>query len=351
MVSASARGVRLIDPRQVACIALCIAAAGGAASGYALLDFPSDVAVQSGGYKSWVLPESVPRVLSLSYAIESDFLPGVEGAFEAAGRALASWDTVSPLIRFSQAGYEPVVNSSDNLIAGGWHWEGSGALAGVGIGANIDIMSRPADFQFVDFRGRTHEFGDMSLGFTAPIALSGDIVSVDIYLNSDFDWAVDGSHFDVETVMLHELGHALGLHHPDQAEANGAANYTPWTDEPGKQWSTMDVMHSDYFPAGVKRSLTKDERGGLAFLYGLLQSSMDIVLSRWGDDVPPWSLSDPSGDGFVGEDDLDMVLSLWHGASIEPQPSSAPEPATLSLLALAGLLSLRRRRLRLIARQ
>ena len=59
--------------------------------------------------------------------------------------------------------------------------------------------------------------------------------------------------------------------------------------------------------------------------------------------VPPIP-GDINGDGFVGVDDLNIVLVNWNAGT--PPPSSdgtIPEPATLSLLGLGGLAMLRRR--------
>ena len=71
------------------------------------------------------------------------------------------------------------------------------------------------------------------------------IDEADMALNTNFSWATDGvSHYDVETVMLHENGHVLGLDHSEDPPA---------------------VMADTYF--GVERSLYQDDIDGVSFLY------------------------------------------------------------------------------------
>ena len=41
------------------------------------------------------------------------------------------------------------------------------------------------------------------------------------------------------------------------------------------------------------------------------QDDLDIILDSWGLSPPPDPRADPSGDGFVGQDDLDIVLDHW----------------------------------------
>jgi hypothetical protein len=288
-------------PREVKGILWAVVGVGffvSPASAYTLLDFPSNTSVQAGSYKKWVLDQSSPPSLSMSYSIQSDFLGGSASAQTAVLNAISSWDQANTTVSFSAASYQPVVNSLTNWIAGGGAWEGP---AGSGIGANIDIMSRPTGFSFTDIWGRTVTLGSTSLAMTVPVSMSNNILSVDIYLNSSFNWSTTGGNYDIETVVLHELGHALGLDHPNQAVSKGAANYDPYTQQPGKIASTADVMYSTY--TGLKRSLTDDEVGGMAFLY-------------------PGVRGDADRDGLFTFADVQLTIDMYFGFALGPNPEA-----------------------------
>ncbi len=73
---------------------------------------------------------------------------------------------------------------------------------------------------------------------------------------------------------------------------------------------------------------------------------LDIILGAWNQNVPPADpAADPSGDGFVGLDDLDVVLNNWN-AGTPPTASIVPEPTNFALLGLGSLAALKHRRRR-----
>ena len=71
---------------------------------------------------------------------------------------------------------------------------------------------------------------------------------------------------------------------------------------------------------------------------------LDLLRTWWGQSVGPAPASaDPSGDSFVGGADFDIVMNNWHLGT--PVASTVPEPGSLVMLALGSfvLLVLRRR--------
>lgn len=139
----------------------------------------------------------------------------------------------------------------------------------------------------------------------------------DIFLNDGWTWSLNGDdpttsdvfEIDIETVMLHELGHAVGLGHEDGVPA---------------------VMNSSY--GGIGRNLFQDDLDGIASLYPAGSGG-----GGGGGGRPPWA-------GGGGKDKLTILYFDESTASLREMQVSIPEPATMAMLALGGIAILRRRR-------
>jgi hypothetical protein len=81
---------------------------------------------------------------------------------------------------------------------------------------------------------------------------TGLLQDSDIKFNSSYAWSTDSSAtaYDVQTLALHELGHALSL---DDLKSSG---------------DTAKVMYGFCNQGQIKRSLTQDDKDGITYLYG-----------------------------------------------------------------------------------
>ena len=89
-------------------------------------------------------------------------------------------------------------------------------------------------------------------------------------------------------------------------------------------------------PVGFLGDLNSDGYVGL--------DDLQIILDHWNQNVTPGdhTLGDPNGDGYVGLDDLQFVLDRWNaGIAATPAASAIPEPAAAWLL--LGLIGVRHR--------
>ena len=77
-----------------------------------------------------------------------------------------------------------------------------------------------------------------------------DVAWREIYYNDAFPWAVDGKHYDVETIALHEAGHGLSQGHFGKAFRNKG----------GLHFSPRAVMNAAY--SGIQTSINKTDNGG-----------------------------------------------------------------------------------------
>jgi hypothetical protein len=72
------------------------------------------------------------------------------------------------------------------------------------------------------------------------------------------------------------------------------------------------------------------------------QDDLNIILGAWGQNVDPPGdplTGDPSNDGFVGQDDLNFVLGGWGQGTPQGGISAVPEPQSI-LLVIAAIVAL-----------
>ena len=60
---------------------------------------------------------------------------------------------------------------------------------------------------------------------------------------------------------------------------------------------------------------------------------IEIILNNWNQNVPPADTqADPSGDGYVGLDDLDIVINNWNNGHPPNTNTFIPEPLSVVIL-------------------
>lgn len=86
----------------------------------------------------------------------------------------------------------------------------------------------------------------------------GDLLLKEVYYNNEFQWSVDGTGIDVETIALHENGHAVGMGHFGNLSVtlkNGKLHASP-----------RAVMNAVYL--GPYRDLAGTDRAAYCGVYG-----------------------------------------------------------------------------------
>ena len=142
-------------------------------------------------------------------------------------------------------------------------WE---AIAGVNL---VQVTDNGADFgdSTGNQQGDSH-YGDIRIGGIGlsssvlaeaflPPAYNGGSLAGDIVFNTNQPWRV-GADYDIQTVAMHEFGHALGLDHSSDSTATMYPNYT-----------------------GTDQVLAADDKSGMQSVYGTRQpDAFDAVASN-----------------------------------------------------------------------
>ena len=80
----------------------------------------------------------------------------------------------------------------------------------------------------------------------APPPLNGGTEAGDIVFNSSYAWGINNNNYDIETVALHEMGHALGL---------------------GESTKDSNAVMYPYY-SGTDQNPDIDDQAGIAYLFG-----------------------------------------------------------------------------------
>jgi hypothetical protein len=100
---------------------------------------------------------------------------------------------------------------------------------------------------------------------------------------------------------------------------------------------------------GVSTGLVvEDQEGDATGDLAVDEADMAVLLAQFGSEYDTTLTADFNGDGYVDIADFVILRANWGAGTTPPSaselPSTTPEPATMTMLALGGLMALRRRR-------
>jgi hypothetical protein len=172
--------------------------------------------------------------------------------------------------------------------------------------------NQQGDPRFGDIRISMIPQGTGTLAYAMlPPPLNGGTAAGDIVFNSNIAWKINAS-YDLETVALHEFGHALGLDHSALSTA---------------------VMYAYY--NGVKQSLTSDDIAGIQSIYGAYPASMGYTSVSTADNVT--SLIDGNGQIALGGQHITGASDNAYYAVTVPANTTGTMTVTVQSTTLSSL--------------
>ncbi|APW60921.1 matrixin family metalloprotease [Paludisphaera borealis] len=177
--------------------------------------------------------------------------------------------------------------------------------------------NQQGDSRFGDIRISAIPLADGTLGAAfSPPPINGGTAAGDIVINSTVLWRINSS-FDLETVAIHEFGHALGMNHSQISNA---------------------VMYAYY--NGIKQNLTNDDTSGIQSVYGARQYDAYNINSN-NNAYYFWAASLDSSMGSNGQFTLSNLNLTTYGQTEWFWVTAPPtNTGNLTVVAQAGGLSL-----------
>ncbi|MEM8495373.1 MAG: hypothetical protein AAF663_08310, partial [Planctomycetota bacterium] len=204
-------------------------------------------------------------------------------------------------------------------------------------------LQPPSNFRLSIIDGDYHQGANATLEIEANINVSGDFSAYDRL-------AADTFTLDPGTTLLVDL--AGNLPTPGQTiEIIQATNIVGTFDNLliNSQFTFEDALELSYTPTSVLLSVVAvdplvgdyDDSGAVE------QSDLNLVLNNWGQPAPFQPNGAPFATPTVDQEELNRVLNNW-GSSSAPSFANAavPEPTSIGVLAIVGILTTRPRRRR-----